>query len=389
MKNATLKYSHTLERSLDIDGEKKISADDTKNDYEIAYLGAPGDARNMYLKLDPEAKGPFPKEISDIMDQVNNYHGLIDGTNISNVPAEPEFKCGPPEGVPIWQWLPAIFCWLGTILPPTISGGSCGVKTIGDTTGANSTPSNFTSPANTLDQNKNGVLDGYELIGSPSGELQIQNPEKVFGYNETVPLQALLTQAGKIIDIDDFNTVSFDIKKLAIVSPNSGTAPVVVYDREGSDALANVANINPYINFKPLGVRADHGVANYAFSSKDADINVVFDAHILTKDRYGKVVVDKTATPVTFMIRSLRIGIQSKVKSDNLPFASSSVISAGNSNGILFNLSKINKDQASVAENFPYTLNVYDDITNKTILDPINIAKDDYLFRDTRVLNTA
>lgn len=84
MKNATLKYSSTLERGLNIDGEKKISANDTKNDYEIAYLGAPGDAKNMYLKVDPEAKSPLSSEVSNIMDQVNNYHGLIDGTNIAN-----------------------------------------------------------------------------------------------------------------------------------------------------------------------------------------------------------------------------------------------------------------------------------------------------------------
>ena len=127
MKNATLKYSSTLERSLDRDGEQKISADDKKNDYEIAYLGAPGDAKNMYLKIDPESKSPFPKEIADIMDRMNNYRSLVDGTNITQVtPSEAEMKCGPPEGVPIWQWLPAIFCWLGTILPPTISAGSCG-----------------------------------------------------------------------------------------------------------------------------------------------------------------------------------------------------------------------------------------------------------------------
>jgi hypothetical protein len=85
MKNATLKYSSTLERSLNIDGEKKISADDKKNNYEIAYLGAPGDAQNMYLKVDPEAKGPVPKDVSDIMNQVNNYHNLMDGSNTSDV----------------------------------------------------------------------------------------------------------------------------------------------------------------------------------------------------------------------------------------------------------------------------------------------------------------
>ena len=113
MKNATLKYASTLERSLNIDGEQKISANNKKNDYEIAYLGAPGDAQNMYLKVDPEAKSPFPKEVADIMDKVNSYHGLIDGSNISNVDNKADFgKCGPPEGVPIWQWLPAIFCWL-------------------------------------------------------------------------------------------------------------------------------------------------------------------------------------------------------------------------------------------------------------------------------------
>ena len=97
MKNATLKYSNTLERSLNIDGEQKISANDTKNDYEIAYLGAPGDAKNMYLKVDPEAKSPPSAEVAGIMDQVNNYHGLIDGTNIANVSGEPVFTCGPPE----------------------------------------------------------------------------------------------------------------------------------------------------------------------------------------------------------------------------------------------------------------------------------------------------
>lgn len=98
MRNATLKYARTLERSLDIDGEKKISADDKKNGYEIAYLGAPGDAKNMYLKVDPEAKSPFPKEISEIMDRMNSYRGMIDGSNIADVSTEGDFgKCGPPE----------------------------------------------------------------------------------------------------------------------------------------------------------------------------------------------------------------------------------------------------------------------------------------------------
>lgn len=38
MRNATIKYASTLERSLNIDGEQKITANNQKNDYEIAYL---------------------------------------------------------------------------------------------------------------------------------------------------------------------------------------------------------------------------------------------------------------------------------------------------------------------------------------------------------------
>ena len=94
MRNATLKYANTLERSLDIDGEKKISADDKMNNYEIAYLGAPGDAKNMYLKVDPEVKNPVSAEIAEIMDSMNTYHGLIDGANIANMADEnSKFKC--------------------------------------------------------------------------------------------------------------------------------------------------------------------------------------------------------------------------------------------------------------------------------------------------------
>lgn len=383
MKNATLKYSSTLERSLDIDGEQKISADDKKNDYEIAYIGAPGDARNMYLKVDPEAKSPFPKEVSDILERVNNYRGMIDGTNISSVESQAEFKCGPPEGVPIWEWLPAIFCWLGTILPPTISAGSCVGSSISADASKNN-PSIFATPANALDANKNGVLDGYELIGN--GELKLRNPEKVFGYGETIPLLAELQKDGKVIDIDSFNVVSFDIQKLRVVSSGKSADSKVVYDRNGNETVSNIENIIPYINFKPIEIRSEKGLAKYSFSSKNEDIDVAFDIHILTKDRLGKTIVDKKSDTVNISVRSERISVQGKIKNGSLPFTPGSVMEAGNTNGILFNLKKVNKNQIVLSENLPYTLSVYDDIDNTLLRGPINIGKNEYRFNDTSLL---
>lgn len=106
------------------------------------------------------------------------------------------------------------------------------------------------------------------------------------------------------------------------------------------------------------------------------------DAHILTKDQKGNVVVDKTSLPITLVIRSDRIAVQSSVRT-GADFANSTVIAAGNSHGIRFNLQKVSQNQIVANHNFPYTLRVYDDISNKLLIDPINITHSEYLFKNT------
>lgn len=138
-----------------------------------------------------------------------------------------------------------------------------------------------------------------------------------------------------------------------------------------------------------MEVRAQQGIAKYSFSTKNDDIDAVFDVHILTKDRYGKIVVDKTSKSVTISVRSERISVQSKTKTGDLTFASSSVVEAGNANGVLFNLKKINKNALVLSENLPYTLRIFDDISDKSVHDPINVTKNEYLFRDQSVLSQA
>lgn len=161
-----------------------------------------------------------------------------------------------------------------------------------------------------------------------------------------------------------------------------------MYDRTGTGAIAKRESIFPYINFKPLQVRAQNGVAKYNFSTKNEDVDAAFDVRILTKDRYGKIIVDKKSSPVTVSVRSDRISIQSKTKTGNNSFASNSVMDAGNPNGILFRLQKINKNQIVLSENLAYTLRVYDDIDNTLVHGPIPVDKNEYLFRDS-LLETA
>lgn len=121
--NATAKYMFLLEHYLDSDGNTLYPLPSFKKVNELAYLGSPGDAANMYIKIDPDQNGDAPKAVSDVQADIDGFRGGIMAINTagSDMPSKSDTKCGPPDGVNLFQWLPAIFCWLGTILPPTIS----------------------------------------------------------------------------------------------------------------------------------------------------------------------------------------------------------------------------------------------------------------------------
>ncbi len=65
-RNATSKYAFVLENYLDTDGNREYPLAGKRSGYELGYIGGPGDAQNMYVKIDPEAKIAPPKEITDI-----------------------------------------------------------------------------------------------------------------------------------------------------------------------------------------------------------------------------------------------------------------------------------------------------------------------------------
>jgi len=137
-----------------------------------------------------------------------------------------------------------------------------------------------------------------------------------------------------------------------------------------------------------MDIRAQNGIASYSFSTKSDDANVIFDTHILTRDSAGNTVVDKISDPITFNVRSERISVQAKTKNTGATdFTSNSVISADNLNGILLNLQKIGKGNTMLLSNFPYTLSVYDDISNTLLRGPINVSNNEYLFNDQTLLN--
>ncbi len=218
LRNATSKYAFVLEHGLDRDGNSSYPLPGHKSDYEMAYIAGSGDAQNLFLKIDPAAKGILPPEISDIQNEANTLQNLLDGANVGDFNENKAvFKCGPPEGVPIWQWLPAVFCWLGSILPPTIGAGSCGVAP------ANNRAKDrdfFTAvdankdgiPDWQVDANNNGIIDGYEWI--KDGNIDLSADHKRLAYNASTPIRATFKKDDKVLANDSFNEVSFDVKRV-------------------------------------------------------------------------------------------------------------------------------------------------------------------------------
>ncbi len=93
--NATAKYAFVLEHHLDIDGNTKYPIASHKQDYEISYLVGKGDAKNMYVKLDPAAKDGPGAEISEILQKSAEQLAAIDASNVASGGADEkaEFKC--------------------------------------------------------------------------------------------------------------------------------------------------------------------------------------------------------------------------------------------------------------------------------------------------------
>lgn len=387
--NPTIKYSYILEHHLDINGKTVFELSGHKKDYEIAYLGSPGIPEGMYVKMDPEEKAPLDPYLQSILDNLNTYKGLVNGVNLTTDSGD-NTKCGPPEGVPIWQWLPAIFCWIGTVLPPTIGIGSCSGKPL---FGANEDPAGYAAdPQNFRDGNNqkgippNGIPDGAEIIGQTGSKVKLAAEQShIYGYNDTIPLIATLLDARDYpITVDNYNRVRFSVDKIVAYSGGTSLSDrVTVYDSGSSDPkLSDSTNIGDYIRFNSALITAQNGVAKAAITARDQDVDVTVRASIFTKDKDGKVVVDKQSDPLSVQIRGDRIVVS--MKTGNTEVTS---VEAGSAPMLNLSLSHIDKNGNVLAHDTPYTLNVFDDVGGNVIAGPIAIQSGVFGFNNRQVLD--
>ncbi len=382
-RNATAKYAFVLEHHLDRDGNADYPISGHKSDYEIAYIGGPGDSANMYVKVDPAAKAPMEKSFAEIQRINASLTNLLDGANIGGFEdTQAEFKCGPPEGVPIWQWIPAIFCWLGTVLPPSIGAGSCGPPLGG---AAEQDRLFFASldsdkdgiPDINTDSNKNGILDGYEMVRD--GEILLNADLKRLGYRSATPLKATLKKDNRILAHDSFNEVEFSVKR--IVAYDTKGVKKIVFARGGTGDLGSLATLQKYIGFTPIKVRAEGGIASYTISSKDNNLDVVLDARVSPKDKNGVIAFTKDSNEFTLEIRSENLiadSIADLTQSDPLR-TGSSIFKAGEAKSIQYSFAVQSPTGKTKAE-APFEVRIVDDIDGRVLVPTTKISTEKYTY---------
>ena len=276
-----------------------------KNSYEIGYFAAPWDAENMYVKLDPDQKMIHP--YAEIIAANMSLRGTVSGMSVSDFEFdEGTFKCWPPDGVMIWEWIPAIICWLQDMLPPKIKiwETSC---SLWDTFLSQEEREEL--EACQWDANKNWINDCLEakLVW---WSLVLKSDWDRYYYNSLGTLRSELYD--NLWDKATFDSISYinfylDYLDIPVDSNKDFDDSNIqrIYKRWDNELWTDVAlqNALRYINFTDTRMRVMWGEASTYFSTKGYDINAWFQTTIIAKDLSGENVIDLTSNLQEIRVR--------------------------------------------------------------------------------------
>ncbi len=318
------KYKFIFENYLSdqFAGEAEYNLPKNKKSYEIAYLGAPGDAQNMYVKLDPESKSEneYASTISDNIKLDSNLLASNIGTNFTlnlwDVPSrdldkkarfwasESAFQCAPPDGVPIWEWIPAITCWMNDMLPPTIwiSEWHCGTSLLTE----EEEEEYYTCNG---DVNKNGVNDCIEWKLS-WWSLDLSADSGWYGYNSWWTLSAEIKDSSWTkVRVDNASYVEFELARVEIPLDSSrefnDSNVQAIYDDSIPELATEEAReaAEAYVNFKESRLRVRWGSTRSYFSTKGQDANIFFRTSLSTADSDGQEIISLESSLTEIQVR--------------------------------------------------------------------------------------
>jgi len=314
LNSVSAKYKFIFENYLSdqFDNDFNFNLPKNKKLYEIAYLAWFGDASNMYVKVDPESKAENP--YADIISKNLKLSSALLWVSVSrenNKSKNGTFKCAPPEWVMIFEWIPAIMCWLTDMLPPaiTISEWTCWVTLLSPVERDEFEQCNW-------DVNKNGVNDCIEkkfdwwkiILSSDASNYYFQKSGKLTAK--------VVDKKGVQVRLDNVSKVDLKLQKVETLKDTTkeftNDNVKTIYDR-GDVTNNKYSQSLPYIDFNDTIIPVTWGQANFGFSSKAKEANYYFTASISVKDKDNKEFKKINSEPLKIEIRSDRIFASSYV----------------------------------------------------------------------------
>ncbi len=312
--------------------------------YDIAYLGLSPFATDALGGAD----GAQKKELQDYQLSLSELEGI----NLSEEDAKtsPEggkqsAECGPPDGVPLFQWPSAIMCWMKTLMPPKIMGGSCGGNTIGSSTISRSS---VTPPA---------VLSGALREYYDAAKLVYTTPRSNIARNESTEITFdFITKDNAHIELSPGSMVSLDIVSLE-------SEGKVIPKEQYASYFETAPNISPY---------ADQG-ARFVGLSKGRLATVQLQA-TLSIPYEGGGVYTTVSQPLTLRVTDEFLEVHAMVGQ-----SFTGIIDTTLSSNVTLSITPKDASGSTISENRPYMLDIYDDVDNTFVASGIVLPSNSYM----------
>lgn len=283
-----------------------------KSLYEIAYLVSNGNSDSMYIWLDPEGQAENP--YSDIILANQNISSQILGLNTwSNFEnSSNSNKCYKPEGVPIWEWFPAVQCRLEDMMPPTISisDGQCW-PSLSDMFETEDEYKNYQEEylQCNWDFDKNWINDCIEN-SLKNWRLTLSSSSNKYPYNSYIDLNAKFeTTDWKDLLLANNVAINFELEKVEKI--NSSWNSELVYDKNNN----NFNNKNLYKNllqFNNVSISSLNWGASYQASVSSSDLNLYFRVNTQVKDNNWDIKIDLKSDLLEIFVREETLYLQTQ-----------------------------------------------------------------------------
>lgn len=270
--------------------------------YEMSYMVVPGDAKNMYVKMDGEDKWENP--YADIIAKNLEAQSLLKlSQNSTDEKWDKLFKCAPPDGVPITEWLPAVNCWIEDLLPPKIEfkQWNCWLNTL----------FSFEDSEFYEEYSWEWMLAFLESQFA-WGKLKVSTDSTRCNFNSASNIEVwVYNKDDVLLEFDNYSNVQVRVKKIEIpFDPSrdfSEFNKITFFDLDapyGTELHNDTRKkqIQDYIMVSENSIRLKNGQASIPYTIKNKEANIELEVFLVLKDQEERVLLQKTQD-ITLQVR--------------------------------------------------------------------------------------